>query len=84
MYPDTISVPLSRAELDLVGQRISASTREELERAATEGPPGTFAVEVTEERARDLMAKAANLGLVSLASRLRQELDALTSQRRRR
>lgn len=81
-HPDVVSVPLTRADIDLVGQRLSESTRQELQTTATELSPGTYGVELTEERARDLAAKAANLGLIVIANKIKQELTELTNQRR--
>jgi hypothetical protein len=81
-YADVVSVPLTQAEIDLVGQRLSESTRQELLTTTTELAPGSFGVELTEERARDLASKAANLGLLVIAKKIRQELDGLTTQRR--
>ena len=69
---------MTRADLDLVGDRLSPSTRQELHRTATEQAPGTYDVEIPETRARDLASKATNLGLIALASKIQQELDALT------
>ena len=65
---------MTRADLDLVGQRLSESTRQTLQATATEFTAGSYKVELTEERARDLASKAANLGLVEIASRVPQEL----------
>jgi len=83
-YADTVSVPMTRADLDMVGDRLSASTRKELEAMATERTPGCYDVEITESRASDLASKAANLGLAPLANKVRHELTALTAQRRQR
>jgi hypothetical protein len=82
-YPDILSIPMTRADLELIGQRLSESTREELQALATELLPGSYEIEMTEERARDLAAKAANLGLPPIANKIRQELNGLTSQRRK-
>jgi hypothetical protein len=73
-----VVVSMTRADLDMVGDRLSPSTRRELHRTATEQAPGTYEVEMPETRARDLASKAANLGLIVLATRIQQELDALT------
>ena len=69
---------MTLADLDMVGDRLSESTRQELKRTATEQTSGTYAVEMTETRAHDLASKAANLGLSTIANKIRQELDALT------
>lgn len=82
-YADVISVPMTVADLDMVRDRLSASTREELAATATESTPGCYAVEIAENRAQDLAAKAANLGLVAIATKVRQELNTLMLQRRR-
>ena len=81
-YPDVVSVPMTRADIDLVGQRLSESTRQELQTTAKEVAPGSYGVELTEDRARDLAAKAANLGLVVIANKIKQELNGLATQRR--
>jgi hypothetical protein len=73
-----VIVSLTRADLDVVGDRLSPTTRQELHRTATEQAPGTYDVAMTETRARDLASKAANLGLMALAIKIQQELDALT------
>jgi hypothetical protein len=83
-YADIVSVPMTLADLDMVADRLSASTRQELGVTATELTPGCYEVEMTEDRARDLASKSANLGLVAIASKVRQELDGLTIQRRQR
>jgi hypothetical protein len=83
-YADTVSVPMTLADFDMAGQRLSESTRQELEAKATELTPGCYAVEMTEDRARDLASKAANLGLAAIANKVRQELNGLTIQRRQR
>ena len=72
-----VVVSMTRADLDLVGDRLSPSTRQELHRTATEQAPGTYDVEIPETRARDLASKATNLGLIALASKIQHELDAL-------
>jgi len=81
-YADVVSVPMMVADLEMVGQRLSESTRQELVATATERTPGCYDVEMTEDRARDLASKAANLGLVVIANKVRQELNGLTMQRR--
>ena len=68
--------------IDLLGQRMSESTRQELHTTATEVTPGAYEVELAEARARDLAAKTANLGLLVIAGKIRQEVDGLTLQRR--
>lgn len=83
-YADIISIPMTLADLEMVGDRMSKSTRQELEAGATELTPGSYEVALTEDRARDLTSKAANLGLVTIASRVRQELNGLTLRRRQR
>ncbi len=79
-----VSVPLTPADLALIGDRMSESTRQGLKAAATEGEPGGYAIEMTEAAARDLAAKTANLGLTAIAAKVREELNGLTSQRRQR
>jgi hypothetical protein len=74
----TIAVPMTHVDLDIVADRLSESTRQELLRTATEQTPGIYAVALTEARARDLAAKAANLGLVAIATTILQVLDAVT------
>ena len=81
-YADSVSVPMTLADLDMVADRLSPSTRHELEATATEVTHGAYAVEITESRASDFASKAANLGLAEMANRVRQELNALTVQRR--
>jgi hypothetical protein len=83
-YADVVSVPMTLADLAMVGDRLSKSTRQDLEATATELTQGCYQVEIPEDRARDLASKVANLGLVPLANKVRQELDGLTSQRRQR
>jgi hypothetical protein len=73
-----VAILLTLADLDMVGDRLSPSTRQELKRTATEQTPGSYVIEMTESRALDLASKAANLGLLGIASKIRQELDALT------
>jgi hypothetical protein len=73
-----VLISMTCADLDMVGDRLSPSTRQELHRTATEQAPGTYEVEMPEARARDLASKAANLGLMALAAKIQQELDALT------
>ena len=82
-YEDVVSIAMTHADLDLVGQRLSPSTRQTLEAAATELTAGSYEVALTEDRARDLASKAANLGLVEIARRVRQELTGLTMERRK-
>lgn len=81
-YADIVSVQMTLADLDMAGQRLSVSTRQELEATATERTPGCYEVELTEDRARDLASKAANLGLLAIANKVRQELNGLTIRRR--
>jgi hypothetical protein len=83
-YVDVVSVPMTAADLAMVGDRLSEDTRRELARTATELTAGCYQVEIAEDRARDLAAKAANLGLVAIATTVRQELSSLTQQRRQR
>ncbi len=83
-YADTVSVPMTLADLGMVGDRLSASTRQELEATATDLRGGCYEVEITETRAADLAAKAANLGLAVIANKIRHELSGLTLQRRQR
>jgi len=79
-----VSVSLTQADLMLVGDRVSENTRERLKAAATEGTPEGYSIEMTEDAARELASKTANLGLTALAAKVREELDGLTSQRRQR
>ncbi|HYE93028.1 MAG TPA: DUF2321 domain-containing protein [Terriglobales bacterium] len=81
-YPDVVAVPMTAADMKMVRDRLSQSTHDELAATATEVGPESFKVVIAEARARDLAAKAANLGLTNVAKSLRQELDALTLQRR--
>ena len=83
-YPDIVSVPMTLADLEMVRDRLSQSTRRELQETATELTGGCYAVTITEDRARDFASKAANLGLGVLANKVRQELDGLMLQRRQR
>jgi len=83
-YADIVSVQMTLADLGMVGDRLSASTRQELHATATELTPGTYAVAMTEDRARDLASKSANLGLAAIASKIRQELNELAMERRQR
>jgi hypothetical protein len=84
VYPDIVSLAMTPEDLAMVGARMSPSSREELEATATKLRSGGYEVALTEDRARDFAAKAANLGLVAIADKIRQELNALTSQRRQR
>src|SRR5712691_2615586 len=59
--------PMTLADLDMVADRLSESTRQELNVTATELTPGCYEVELTEDRARDLASKSANLGLAAIA-----------------
>ena len=68
----------------MVRDRLSESSRQELAATATELTPGNYQVEIAEERARDFASKAANLGLAVIASKIRQELNGLMTQRRQR
>src|SRR5947207_11878644 len=81
-YPDLVAVPMTVADLAMVGDRLSESTRQELRVTATELTPGCYEIEMTEDRARDLASKAANLGLAAIANKVRQELNGLAIQRR--
>ena len=72
-----IVVSMTRADLDMVGDRLSPHTRQELHRTATEETPDIYQVAMAEVGARDLASKAANLGLTALASKIQQELGAL-------
>ena len=74
-----IAVSMTRADVDIIGDRLSESTRQELLRAATEPTPGIYEIALTEARARDLAAKAANLGLLVIATTIRQGLDAIAA-----
>ena len=71
-------------DLAMVKDRLSESTRQELAAAATALASGGYQVEIAEDRARDLASKAANLGLVTIANTVRQELNSLTRERRQR
>jgi hypothetical protein len=82
-YADMVSVPMTLADLDMVRDRLSESTRQELAATATELTPGCYEVEIAEGRAQDLASKAANLGLLAIATKVKQELNGLTIQRRR-
>jgi hypothetical protein len=83
-YPDTVSISMTAADLGLVSDRISPSTRQELAKGATEISPGSFQIELPEDRAIDLASKAANLGLLTIAATIRRELSALALLRRQR
>lgn len=83
-FVDVVSIPMTVTDLAMVRDRLSESTRQELAAAATELTPGCYQVEITEDRARDLAAKAANLGLAAIANTVRQELSRLALQRRQR
>jgi hypothetical protein len=83
-YVDVISIGMTHEEMDMVGDRISPHARQELRATATGRPPRIYEVELTEDRARDFASKAANLGLVAIADKIRQELNGLTIQRRQR
>ena len=83
-YVDVVSIPMTVVDLAMVRDRLSESTRQELSAAATELTSGCYQVEITEDRARDFAAKAANLGLATIANTVRQELSNLTLQRRQR
>lgn len=84
VYADVVSIAMTSEDLAMVGNRMSPSGREELEATATKLASGGYQVDLTEERARDFASKAANLGLVAIAQKLRRELDDLTIQRRQR
>jgi hypothetical protein len=83
-YPDIVSIPMTSDDLAMVRDRLSESTRQDLLATATEISVGTYRVDIAEERARDLAAKAANLGLLTIANTFRQELNSLMLQRRQR
>src|SRR5262245_11946655 len=83
-YEDEIQFTMTGDELHTVAHRMSESTRQELQACATEVVPGSFEVKLFEDRARDFAAKAANLGLVAIAAKVRQEMNGLTLQRRKR
>ena len=82
-YADILAVPMTADDLNIVGDRLSESTRQALQGAATELTPGLYEVAMTEQGARDLAAKAANLGLVVIGQKIRQELNGLSIQRRK-
>ena len=81
-YSDVISIEMTGDDLAVVADRMSPHTRQELEATATKLRSGGYEVQLTEERARDFASKAANLGLVPLAGKIRQGLSDLTLQRR--
>jgi hypothetical protein len=83
-YADILSISLTLADLEMVQDRLSPSTRQELTATAAELSPGCFDVALAEDRARDLASKAANLGLVAIADKVRHELNGLAKQRRQR
>jgi hypothetical protein len=83
-YVDIVSIPMTGADLDLVRDRLSESARQELMATATELTPGCYEVAIAEDRARDFASKAANLGLLVIADKIRQEVNGLTAQRRQR
>ena len=83
-YPDVVSVPMTGDDLQLIGQRVGESTRQRLKTVAKELTPASFQIEITEHDARDLASKAANLGLLPLAQKIRHELNGLTMERRGR
>jgi hypothetical protein len=83
-YADVLAIPMTLADLDMVRDRLSESARQELAATATELTPGCYEVELAEDRARDLASKAANLGLLAIATKVRQELNSLTVRRRQR
>src|SRR5262245_47094162 len=70
-YADILAVPMTADDLNIVGDRLSESTRQALQGAATELTPGLYEVAMTEQGARDLAAKAANLGLVVIGQKIR-------------
>ena len=84
VYADVVSLEMTGEELAMVGARMSPSARDELEATATKLRAGSYHIELTEDRARDFASKAANLGLVAVAGKIRQGLDQLTIQRRQR
>jgi hypothetical protein len=84
VYADVVSVTMTREDFAMVGDRMSPSSRQELQATATERPSEGYDVELTEDRARDFASKAANLGLAAMAHKIRQELNGLTIQRRQR
>jgi hypothetical protein len=83
-YADVVSVPMAEADFDMIGDRLSVSTRQEMQATATAVADGSYMVLMTEARVRDLAAKTANLGLLPLAHRFRQELNGLDVQRHTR
>jgi len=83
-YADVVSVPMTIADLIMVGDRLSESTRQELMTGANELSSGCYEVEIQEDRALDLASKAANLGLGPIAGKVREELRNLTRQRQER
>ena len=82
-YVDMVSIAMTQDDLAMVGDRMSPSSRQELQVTATKLASGGFDVELTEDRARDFASKAANLGLGEFAHKIRQELATLTAQRAR-
>ena len=83
-HVDVVSISMTVEDLAMVKDRLSESTRQELAAAATALASGGYQVEIAEDRARDLASKAANLGLVTIANTVRQELNSLTRERRQR
>jgi hypothetical protein len=83
-YADVVSIAMTLAEIDTVGQRLSPSTQHELEATATELTPDSYEIELTEVRARDFASKAANLGLMAISDKVREKLRELNLQRRQR
>src|SRR2546421_6404715 len=60
-YADVVSVPMTLGDLEMVRDRLSQSTRQELQQTATELTDGSYQVEMADDRARDLASKAATL-----------------------
>jgi hypothetical protein len=83
-YDDVLSVAMTSADLELIRQRLSESTRQKLQTTATEVTPGAYEIAMTEHDARDLASKAANLGLPPIANKVREALTGLTTERRQR
>ena len=83
-YADILSISMTLADLDMVQDRLSPSLRQELTAMAAEITPGCYEVALPEDRARDFASKAANLGLVVIADKVRHQLNGLATQRRQR
>ena len=83
-YADILSFEMTLADLEMVQDRLSPSTRQELAATAAERSPGCYDIALAEDRARDFASKAANLGLVVIADKVRHQLNGLATRRRQR